>query len=341
MLSLVVVHAEFEAHWPFVADDILGRWLTQGPAELIRLDREDKRVLREVYSNPERVTRLACLGVPATLVCLQTFSGLTEATFQAPYRGYQFPDNGEDYLRESGVRVYHHHSEGFWGQSVAEFALALTICGLRRITQNAHTMINSVEPWQQYAPERNQGPAQPGAQFSDDQRFTNGTISEKRVRVAGMGNIGSRYASFVKMLGANVAAWDPFASEPGFHRAGARRIWHLPELLKDAEIFAPMVPLTAQTRGLITAEYIDSLLRGCLVVLVTRAQVCDMAAIRRRVLANELALAADVFDVEPLPLDDPLLGRQNVVHTPHLAGRTRQANRQWVDDLLGQFDPSP
>ena len=64
-----------------------------------------------------------------------------------------------------------------------------------------------------------------------------------------------------------------------------------------------------------------------------------MAAIRRRVLADEVALAADVFDVEPVPLDDPLLGRHNVVHTPHLAGRTRDANRQWAADLLAQFRP--
>ncbi|MEX1018789.1 MAG: hypothetical protein WDZ49_03980 [Litorilinea sp.] len=52
---------------------------------------------------------------------------------------------------------------------------------------------------------------------------------------------------------------------------------------------------------------------------------------------GELALEADVFDVEPLPADDPLLGRHNVVRMPHLAGRTRDANRQWAMDLVRQF----
>ena len=74
-------------------------------------------------------------------------------------------------------------------------------------------------------------------------------------------------------------------------------------------------------------------------VLVTRANICDFPTLRRRVLADELALAADVFDIEPLPLDDPLLGRHNVVHTPHNAGRTRQANEQWAEALLTQFAP--
>jgi len=46
-----------------------------------------------------------------------------------------------------------------------------------------------------------------------------------------------------------------------------------------------------------------------------------------------------VWDVEPLPLDDALLGRHNVVHTPHNAGRTMHANQQWAEALAVQFDP--
>ena len=175
--------------------------------------------------------------------------------------------------------------------------------------------------------------------YGDDPRFTNGTVAGKRVRIVGAGNIASRYASFTHMLGADVAAWDPFASEPSFHRAGARKEWHLDRLVRDAEIFAPMLPLTDATRGIVTAAHIRALPSGCLVVLATRALICDMPALRARVLADELALAADVFDIEPLPPDDPLLGRHNVVHTPHNAGRTRHANTQWARALFEQFEP--
>ncbi len=134
-----------------------------------------------------------------------------------------------------------------------------------------------------------------------------------------------------------MAVWDPFASEPCFHRAGARKEWHLSRLVEDAEIFAPMVPLRESTQGIVTADHIDALPHGCLVVLVTRARICDTAALRRRVLADELSLAADVWDAEPLPLDDPLLGRHNVVHTPHNAGRTKDANERWAEKLVEQF----
>ena len=191
-----------------------------------------------------------------------------------------------------------------------------------------------------YAPPGGRGrPGIRGQQYCDDDRFASGTLEAKRVRVVGAGNIGSRYASFVQALGAEVALWDPFAAEPAFHRSGARRELHLERLVADAQIFAPMLPLTESTRGLVTASLIDALPAGCLVVTVTRAAICDTQALRRRVLADELALAADVFDVEPLPLDDPLLGRHNVVHTPHIAGRTADANRRWAEALAVQFQP--
>jgi phosphoglycerate dehydrogenase-like enzyme len=285
------------------------------------------------------VTRLACLGVPVTTACVPRFTNLHEAAFSDRYGSANLPQEALADLEQRGVKLYQQRSEGFWGQSVAEFALALTLCALRQIPQNYHAMLTTHEPWQRYSASRNQGPGTLGAQFSDDTRFTHGTVAGKRVRIVGAGNIGSRYASFVHMLGADVAAWDPLASEPNFHRAGSRRLFHLPELVKDAEIFAPMLPLKADTQGLVTAELVDRLPKGCLVVLATRARICDVDAIRRRVLADELSLAADVFDSEPLPLDDPLLGRHNVVHTPHLAGRTRDANYQWADDLLAQFEP--
>lgn len=338
MTNLIVVHADFVAHWPFVADDLAARWQATGPTTLVRLGRGNTQRLGETLFNGGQVTRLITLGVPVTVACLERLPNLREAAFRTAY-GQAVDQAALDYLQERGVVCHSHRSEGFWGQSVAEFALGLTLSALRQIPQNYHAMLTSHEPWQRYQPAQNRGAGTLGAQYSDDSRFTNGTIAGKRVRIVGAGNIGSRYASFVHMLGADVASWDPYAPEPSFHRAGARREYHLDRLVQDAEIFAPMLPLKEDTRGVVTAAQIDALPKGCLIVLATRALICDMAAIRRRVLADEVALAADVFDVEPLPLDDPLLGRANVVHTPHLAGRTRDANRQWASDLLAQFAP--
>lgn len=331
MTSLIVVHPKFDGVWPFAADALHTRWQAEGPVDLLRLSPDEMRPLGDVVENPAQVTRMVVLGVPVTESCVEKFTALQEVACQEAYR-----ESGE-LFRARGVTVYRQNSEGFWGQSVSEYALALTLCGLRRIPQLHHQILTDLSPWD-YSPGDGVGlPGQRGQQYGDDSRFTNGTVAGKRIRIVGAGNIGSRYASFVKMLGGDVAVWDPFAAEPAFHRAGSRREFHLDRLVQDAEIFVPMVPLMDSTRGLVTADHIRALPTGCLVVLATRANICDMPTLRERVLADELSLAADVFDVEPLPLGDPLLGRENVIHSPHNAGRTVHANQQWAAALADQF----
>ena len=130
------------------------------------------------------------------------------------------------------------------------------------------------------------------------------------------------------------------AKDATFAIASARRCFDKYELVKDADILAPMVPFFKATEKICDAEMINSIPKGSIVVLVTRAQVCDTEALYKRVLNDELSMAADVFDVEPLPLDSPLLGRHNVVHTPHNAGRTIDANHAWAEKLVVQFSPA-
>ena len=324
MKTAIIVTPEFESIWPFVADHLQRLLTARGDVRLIRLA-ESTPTASEVVAEPQRVERLIALGIGVTEADLDAFPALREV---AASLGYDEPPGLAEALAQRGIRRVAHGSEGFWGQSVAEFALGLTIAALRGIPQRHHLIITGPDAWQYEA-----------QQYGDDSRFSNGTIAGKRVRIVGAGNIASRYASFTHALGADVAAWDPYAAEPGFHRSGTRREHFLDRLVDDAEIFAPMVPLTPSTQGLVTAELIGRLPRGCLVVVATRAKIIDTAELRRRVIADELSLAADVFDVEPLAPDDPLIGRANVVHTPHIAGRTRDANHRWAEMLMDQFRP--
>ncbi|GAA3152018.1 phosphoglycerate dehydrogenase-like enzyme [Kribbella aluminosa] len=334
MSDAIVVDESFERHWSFSADHAAWRWHGAG-LHFQRLDSGSGQRLAEL-DLPADLTRLLVLSFDMDTRlddgAIERWPRLEEAAFSdAPD-----PETAER-LRRRGVAVYVPRNEGFWGQSVAEFALGLTIAGLRRIPQTYHSMLTSHETWQ-YLPEPGKGrPGRRAAQFGDDPAFASGTVAGKRVRVVGLGNIGSRFASFCSMLGADVAGWAATAPDPVFHRSGVRREFRLEDLVADAEIFAPMVPHLPATEGLISADLVDALPVGCLVVCVTRMQVIDAKALRRRVLADEIALAADVFDIEPLPLDDPLLGRHNVVHTPHNAGRTIDANHAFADELLDQF----
>jgi phosphoglycerate dehydrogenase-like enzyme len=334
MTSAIVVHSDFDHAWPWTADRMRDIWLEQGAVQFVRLPHGDVRPCHAALGNCHRISRLAVFGVPFTEESRSAMPALREIAANLPH------DTSLAYqLRDAGVQVIWQRGEGFWGQSVSEFALALTICGLRRIPQTHHNIIADLGDWNHSQPDGHGRPSARGQQFSDDPHFSNGTIAGKRVRIVGAGNIGSRYASFCHFLGADVAIYDPLAADPGFHRAGARREHFLERLVQDAEIFAPMLPLLPTTEGLITAEHIRALPKGTLVVMATRAAICDCDALYKRVLNDELALAADVFDHEPIEIGHPLLGRHNVVHTPHNAGRTRDANDAFAQALADQFRP--
>ena len=335
MKSLILVHPKFDGIWPWAADHLHQLWRAQGEVDFVRLSPDDARCLGEIVPTCRDYFRAAVLGVSVMKECIGKFSNLRELAVD----GHRLTPEVEQAIQLAGIALHRHRSEALWGQSVAECALALTLCGLRRIPQLHHEILISHAPWDYRPPDGIGTVGQRGQQFGDDPHFTNGTVAGKRVRVVGVGNIGGRYAQWMKTLGADVAAWDPLAPEASFDLCGARREWDLMRLVRDAEIFAPHLPLRESTRGIITAEVIDALPRGCLVVIVTRMRICDTDALRRRVLADEIALAADVFDVEPLSLDDPLLGRHNVVHTPHIAGRTVHANHKWAEQLAAQFKP--
>jgi phosphoglycerate dehydrogenase-like enzyme len=323
MKTAIVVNSNFDSIWPLSADRLHQVLEPVAEVTFVRVPDGSSAGLAELVSEAASIERVISLGLAVTEADLDAFSAVEEVFVST---GYEAPAPVVELLAARGIRQLSHRSEGFWGQSVSEFALGLTLGALRQIPQTHHAIQSGLEAWNY-----------PFQQFGDDARFTNGTAQGKRVRIVGAGNIASRYASFMNMLGADVAAWDPYASEPAFHRAGARKEWHLEKLVTDAEIFVPMVPLTPSTEGLVTADHLRALPNGCLVVQATRAKIVDTVELRRRVVADELSLAADVFDVEPLPLGDPLLGRANVVHTPHLAGRTKESNYRWAEMLAEQL----
>ncbi len=337
--SLIVTCPLFDGVWPFVADDLHGIWQRDGDVEFVRLAEPDVAAWDRHVGAAGSAERAALLGVPAEHGRLEPFSALRELAWIKHYAtdpALREPDS-EAFLQRRSIALREIQGMPYWGPSVAEYGLALTLCGLRRIPQTCSDARRDEASWH-YAPPVGEGrPGRRGEQFGDDPRFANGTLEGKRVRVAGIGNIGGRYAKWCAMMGADVAAWDPMVPQAGFDLIDVRRVRGLDALVADAEVFAPHLSLTPETQGLVRAEHIAALPRGALVVLVTRAMVCDFAEVRRRVLADEIALAADVYDVEPLPLDDPLLGRHNVVTTPHNAGRTRQANQRFAELLAAEF----
>lgn len=224
-----------------------------------------------------------------------------------------------DLLRERGIPFV--DPTRAWAPSVAEVGLALCLCALRRIPYYHGEMAARREAFDY----RYQ-------QFVDDPRFVNGDLGTKRVGVVGLGQIGGRLATFARALGAEVVGYDPFVPASRFEELGITAA-ELDDLLETSEVVFPATPPTPTATGMIDARRVGLIRDGAIVVTVTRTAAIDVDAVRARVMDSTLLWATDVYDREPVALDDPILGRDNVVHVPHIAGRTRDTNLR-VADLI-------
>ncbi|MCA1005369.1 2-hydroxyacid dehydrogenase [Rhodococcus hoagii] len=146
-------------------------------------------------------------------------------------------------------------------------------------------------------------------------------LGERRIGLVGFGDISRRCGELFRAFGCEVAYHsrrpDPDSTLP-----------HLPldDLLSVSDVVVVAVPLTAQTRGLISARELALLPPGALVVNVARGPVVDEVALAAAIRSGTVAGAAlDVFAREPVETDSPLFDLDNVILSPHIAGGSSTA----------------
>jgi (S)-sulfolactate dehydrogenase len=159
----------------------------------------------------------------------------------------------------------------------------------------------------------------------------------KTLGVVGFGGIGRLAAKLAQGLGMKVIATDPAI-------AAGERVWResgvayrgLDDLLAEADAVTLHVPLTPETRHLITAGRLARMKRGAVLINTARGGIVDEAALAESLASGHLAGAAlDVFETEPLPAGSPLAGATNLVLTPHVAGVTRESNAR-VSNMIAE-----
>jgi D-3-phosphoglycerate dehydrogenase len=135
----------------------------------------------------------------------------------------------------------------------------------------------------------------------------------------GFGNIPRALAPKAKAFGYEVIAHDPYAAREVFAAAGVEAV-SLETLLGRAHAISVHAPLTPATRGLIGAAAFARMKKGAVIVNTARGPLIDEQALLAALDSGHLGGAAlDVVTNEPLPKDSRLLGRDNVILTPHTA----------------------
>jgi D-3-phosphoglycerate dehydrogenase len=159
-------------------------------------------------------------------------------------------------------------------------------------------------------------------------------LAGKTMGMLGLGRIGRAMARRARGFGMRCLACDPYVDDAVFAGDGVERTT-LDGLLAQADFLSVHCVLTDETRGMLGAAELAALKPGSLLINVSRAAVVDEAALLGALDSGHLAGAGlDVFWSEPLPPEHPLLGRGDVILTPHLAWYTREAFERVERDTL-------
>jgi D-3-phosphoglycerate dehydrogenase / 2-oxoglutarate reductase len=135
----------------------------------------------------------------------------------------------------------------------------------------------------------------------------------------GFGNIPRALAPKAKAFGLKVITHDPYVSAEVVKALGVENT-SFEDLLGRSDFVSVHAPLSPATRGLMNAAAFARMKKGALLVNTARGLLVDETALVAALDSGHLAGAAlDVVTVEPLAKDSPLLGRENVILTPHTA----------------------
>lgn len=199
---------------------------------------------------------------------------------------------GVDNLRDrvpAGVTLC--NGRGIHDTSTAELALTLILSSLRGV---------------------------PGFVRAQDRRVwspdVRPALADRRVLIVGYGAVGA--AIEARLLPFEVEVVRVARSA----RAGVHPVSALPSLLPGADVVVLIVPLTAETRGLVDADFLSRMKDGALLVNVARGPVVVTDDLVTALRSGRIAAALDVVDPEPLPPDSPLWDAPNLLVSPHVGG---------------------
>jgi phosphoglycerate dehydrogenase-like enzyme len=210
---------------------------------------------------------------------------------------------------ECGIAVA--NMPGANAPSVAEGAVLLMLAALRRL------------PALDLATREGRGwPSDPG--LGETVRDIGGCT----VGLVGNGNIAKRVRDIVAAMGATVLHTSTRDDgQPGWRE--------LPELLAASDIVSLHLPLTSDTHHLLGRDALARMKPSAVLVNTSRGAVVDEDALVEALRGGQLAAAGlDVFEAEPVAPDNPLLGLDNVVLSPHVTWYTADTMRRYLTEAV-------
>lgn len=175
----------------------------------------------------------------------------------------------------------------------------------------------------------------------EKKKFMGVELRNKTLGVIGMGRIGSQVVNRCKAFEMDAMAYDPYLPEEVAKQMGVE-LTDLDTVLKNADFITIHVPLTPETKHLISTEQFEIMKDTAFITNCARGGIIDEDALYDALLNNKIGGAAlDVYEEEPPAEDSKLFELDNIVLTPHIAASTKEAQRDAAiivaDEIIDLF----
>jgi D-3-phosphoglycerate dehydrogenase len=180
------------------------------------------------------------------------------------------------------------------------------------------------------------------------EKLSGRSLSECTLGVIGVGKIGRAVLKRAKAFGMKLLGNDIVEIDPEFTEEFGIEMTSLDDLLSQADFVSINCDLNPTSHHLLNSETIALMKNKAILINTARGQVIDETALTATLLNGSIAGAAlDVFEVEPLPLNSPLMQMENVMLAPHNANSSPSAweNVHWntirnlLDGLKIPYEP--
>ena len=154
-------------------------------------------------------------------------------------------------------------------------------------------------------------------------------LEGRTLGVVGLGKLGKRVAAVGQAFGMQVIAWSTNLTDETAAAAGVTRV-DKAELFRRADVVTLHYLLSERSRGIVGTAELAAMKPSAYLVNTSRGPLVDQPALLAALHEGRIAGAGlDVYDIEPLPADHPLLAAPNTVLTPHLGYCTEENYRAY------------
>jgi glyoxylate reductase len=157
--------------------------------------------------------------------------------------------------------------------------------------------------------------------------FTGKDVGGATLGIIGLGAIGQAVAKRAASFGMRVLGYSRSSQQV----SGVENV-SLEDLLRNSDFVSVHLPLTGETHQLLDADRIASMKSGAVLVNTARGGIVDEIALAESLSSGHLwGAAIDVFEQEPIDMENPLLSLPNVVVAPHIGSATVKTRAKMAD----------